>query len=119
MREPREIATESGKKLGRLLAFGLSAASFGFLCVAFFYGREIIDMPQKHFQGGQGMALNAPIILCGMCGLPLCYSGTIFLLSSTGRKWKEVKRFPNPLTLVFLTPGALVSALLLKETFLR
>jgi hypothetical protein len=96
--------------LERLVAFGLTAGSFGFLTVAYFYGKEIATLPAYHHQGGQGFALNAPLMMYGAAGLPLCFFGSLFLIGLIWRKWREVFRFPNPLTLLFLLPGLLVSA---------
>jgi len=95
---------------GRLIAFGLSAVSIGFFAVAYFYGREIATLPADRHQGGQGMALNAPLMMYGAASLPFCYLGLLFLIASFWGKWKEIIRFPNPITLAFLLPGLLISA---------
>jgi hypothetical protein len=94
----------------RLVAFGFSAASIGFFTVAYFYGKEISTLPSDRFQGGQGFALNAPLMMHGASSLLLCFFGAIFLIDSIWRKWKEILRFPNPITLLFLLPGLLISA---------
>ena len=99
---------------GRLIAFGLSAVAFGFFVVAYFYGREIATVPADRHQGGQGFALNAPLMMYGAASLLFCYLGLLFLIVSIWGKCKEIIRFPNPITIVFLLPGLLISASILQ-----
>ncbi|WPJ95403.1 hypothetical protein SH580_18445 [Coraliomargarita algicola] len=101
---------EGNSQLGRLLAFGLSAASIGFASIAYFYGKEIATLPADRFEGGHGFSLNAPLMMYGAASLPFCYIGLLFLIAAVWGKWKEIIRFPNLITLVFLLPGILISA---------
>jgi len=101
---------EKEGSLGRLIAFGLSAVSLGFFAIAYFYGKEIATLPADRHQGGQGFALNAPLMIYGAASLPFCYLGLLFFVASIWGRWKEIIRFPNPITFAFLLPGLLISA---------
>jgi len=108
------MKNKGDSQLGRLLAFALSAVSIGFCIVAYFYGKEIATLPADRHQGGQGFALNAPLMMYGAASLPFCYIGLLFLIAAIWRKWKEILRFPNPITFVFLLPGLLITASIIQ-----
>lgn len=98
----------------RLIAFGLSAVSIGFVSVAYFIGRAIANIPDERLQGGQGFALHSPIMLYGAASLPFCYLGLIFLFLSIRGGWKNLLRFPNLITGLFLLPGVLITAIVIQ-----
>lgn len=105
---------EGNSQLGRLLAFGLSAASIGFASIAYFYGKEIATLPVDRFEGGQGFSLNAPLMMYGAASLPFCYLSILFLFASIWGKWKEIVRFPNLITVLFLLPGVLITVSIIQ-----
>jgi len=105
-----DIAQGQSRQLGRFIAFGCSAISFGLISYAFIYGRFFAERGE----GGGGFAMNSPIMLYVLGSLPFCYLGAMFLIASLWKNWGNIKRFPTPLTLLFLTPGLLITLTIAK-----
>lgn len=89
----------------RCVCLAVAGVSFGACAATYAAYRVIVTLPPERFEGGPGLALNAPIMLYGFCGAVTALIGVFLLVVFNDARWQSLARFPNPLTILLLLPG--------------